>query len=142
MSNTALAGAKLAVIVALLAMYFLHAQPLERPGPARWAQAVHAIAAVVLTMILLRELVSGRSLTLAWGVEAAAVLGAGFVFRRRLLRLTGLLIFAFCLGKLFFYDFSQLDILSRILSFIVLGCLLIAASWAYSRFREQIQKYL
>jgi uncharacterized membrane protein len=56
--------------------------------------------------------------------------------------LSGLLLFALCLGKLFFFDFSQLDTLSRILSFIVLGALLIAASWAYSRFREHVQKLL
>jgi len=34
--------------------------------------------------------------------------------------------------------FSQLDVLS----FIVLGVLMIAASWAYTRVRGQIQRYL
>jgi uncharacterized membrane protein len=43
---------------------------------------------------------------------------------------------------LFFWDLSALDTLHRIYSFIVLGLLLLGASWAYTRFREQIRKYL
>jgi uncharacterized membrane protein len=98
--------------------------------------------ASIMTTALLQDFVSGRRLTLAWGAEAFVFLGAGIGLQRRQLRLTGLLLFALCLGKLFFYDFSQLDTLSRIASFIVLGLLLIAASWAYSRFRQQIKQYL
>jgi uncharacterized membrane protein len=44
--------------------------------------------------------------------------------------------------KLFLHDFSQLDMLSRILSFLGLGLLLLATSWVYTRFREQIRRYL
>ena len=102
----------------------------------------HALLALLLTTIVLGEFVNGRRLTLAWTTEAASVLALGFLLRRRLLRLSGLALFAFCLAKLFFYDFSQLDTLSRIASFIVLGVLMIAASWAYTRFRNQIQRYL
>ncbi|MSV31555.1 MAG: DUF2339 domain-containing protein [Bryobacterales bacterium] len=70
------------------------------------------------------------------------LLGAGIGLQQRQLRLSGLLLFAVCLAKLFFYDLSQLDTLSRILSFIVLGILLITVSGAYSRFRDQIKRYL
>jgi uncharacterized membrane protein len=81
-------------------------------------------------------------LTLAWGADAFLFVGAGIAVQRRQLRLSGLALFALCLGKLFFYDFSQLDTLSRIASFNVLGLMLIADSWAYSRFREQIKRCL
>jgi len=70
------------------------------------------------------------------------VLALGFVLQQRPVRLGGLALFAMCLGKLFFYDFSQLEMLSRIASFIVLGLLLIGASWAYSKYKDQIQRYL
>ena len=123
---------QLAGIAILFAMYLI-------PGRGAF---LHGAAASLATTALLQDFVSGRRLTLAWSAEAITLLGAGIGLQRRQLRLSGLLLFAVCMGKLFFWDFSQLDTMSRILSFIGLGCLLIAASWAYSRFREQIHRYL
>ena len=37
---------------------------------------------------------------------------------------------------------GKLDTLPRIFSFIVLGALLVGVSWVYTRFREQVQRYL
>jgi uncharacterized membrane protein len=91
---------------------------------------------------LVADAVSGRQLTLSWSMEAFALLAAGFAARSRQLRLAGLALFAGCLLKLFLHDFSQLDMLSRILSFLGLGLLLLATSWVYTRFREQIRRYL
>lgn len=127
-------------IAALFAMYLV--RPLRGDAMANAAAALHGVLAVATTTAVLQDFVSGRSLTLAWGAEAFVLLGAGIGLQRRQLRLSGLLLFALCLGKLFFFDFSQLDTISRMLSFIVVGCLLIAASWIYSRFRDQIHKYL
>ncbi|MBL8237009.1 MAG: DUF2339 domain-containing protein [Bryobacterales bacterium] len=132
--------AQVLAIAALLVMYLI---PIREEDPfARWTGAVHGVLATLTITALLQDFVSGRRLTLAWGAEAFTFLGAGIGLHRRQLRLSGLALFALCLGKLFFYDFSQLDTMSRILSFLVLGCLLIATSWAYSRFREQIKQYL
>jgi len=133
-------AAQVCGIALLFAMYLT--PPRGADPMARVATGLHGAAAALVTTALLQDFVSGRRLTLAWSAEAFAFLGAGIGLKRRQLRLSGLLLFALCLGKLFFFDFSQLDTLSRILSFIVLGCLLIAASWAYSRFREQVQKLL
>lgn len=124
----------------IFAMYLLAGETEDIM--ARAAATCHALLALLLTTIVIGEFVNGRRLTLAWTGEAAAALALGFALRRRLLRLCGLALFAFCLAKLFFYDFSQLDVLSRIASFIVLGVLMITASWAYTRFRDQIQRYL
>jgi len=132
-----------AQIVTLVALFAMYAVPFRAGDPlAKAAAAGHGILATFFTTALLQDFVSGRRLTVAWGAEALALLGAGIGLKRRQLRLSGLLMFALCLGKVFFFDFSQLDTISRILSFIVLGCLLIAASWAYSRFSEQIRRYL
>ncbi|MBI1896073.1 MAG: DUF2339 domain-containing protein [Acidobacteria bacterium] len=100
-----------------------------------------AWATGVLTLLLYQE-VQGRLLTVAWGVEGAALLIAGFVVRDRILRLSGLALFLVCIGRLFLHDLRELDTLSRILSFVVLGLMLLAASWAYTRFREQIRRLL
>jgi uncharacterized membrane protein len=50
--------------------------------------------------------------------------------------------FGICVLKLFFYDLRNLETLSRILSFIVLGLVLMGASWLYMRFKDKIQRYL
>lgn len=69
-------------------------------------------------------------------------MSAGFAMRERVLRLSGLVIFAAAIVKVFAYDFRQLDAMPRILSFIVLGAMLIAVSFAYSRYREKLSRFL
>jgi hypothetical protein len=99
------------------------------------------LATVLLTALLFYE-VSGSLLTVAWGVQGIALLLAGFPLRERSLRLAGLALFFFCISKLFFYDLRALDTGYRILSFFVLGLLLMGASWVYTRFREQLKQLL
>jgi hypothetical protein len=96
---------------------------------------------LLLTLLLFNE-VQGRLLTVAWGVQGALLLLAGFLSGERILRLSGLVVFLLCIGKLFVYDVRELDIISRILSFIVLGLMLLAASWVYTRFRDRIRRLL
>jgi uncharacterized membrane protein len=43
---------------------------------------------------------------------------------------------------LFFYDLRELETLYRIMSFFVLGVILVGVSWVYTRFRDRIQRYL
>jgi hypothetical protein len=99
------------------------------------------IATILLTAVLERE-VQGRLLTIAWGTAAAALLIAGFSLRDRVLRLSGLTLFLVCVAKLFVYDLRELDTFSRIISFIVLGLILLGASGIYTRYREQIRRIL
>ena len=37
---------------------------------------------------------------------------------------------------------AKLETINRILSFIVLGLILVGVSWMYTRFRDRIQRYL
>lgn len=98
--------------------------------------------ASALVSILLYYEVSGGMLTVSWGVQATCLMAAGFWARDRILRLSALLLFLVCVFKLFFYDLRYLDTLSRILSFIVLGAVMVGVSWLYTRFRKQIQRFL
>ena len=102
----------------------------------------HSLLATVLLGALIFHEVSGSMLTMAWGAEAIALLAAGFALRDRVLRLSGLALFLVCTLKLFFWDLRNLETLPRIMSFIVLGLLLVAVSWVYTRFRDQVQKFL
>ena len=105
-------------------------------------RTLFSLLASVLLAVLLFYQVSGSLLTMAWGVEAVALLAAGFPLRDRLQRLSGLFLFLICVLKLFLYDLRQLETINRILSFIVLGLILVSVSWIYTRFRDRIQRYL
>jgi Predicted membrane protein (DUF2339) len=116
--------------------------PREGEGLEQHARTFYSVLASVLLAVLLFYEVSGGVLTMAWGVEGLALLAAGFPLRDRLQRLSGLFLFLVCVMKLFFYDLRELGTFNRILSFIVLGAILIAVSWIYTRFRDRIQRYL
>jgi hypothetical protein len=99
------------------------------------------LATVLLAAFLFYE-VSGSLLTVAWGLQGTSLLIAGFALRDRQLRLSGLVLLGVCIGKAFFYDFRQLDVVFRIISFLVLGSLLLAVSFVYTRYREQLRRWL
>jgi hypothetical protein len=71
--------------------------------------------------------------TLTWGLVGLALLVVGFPARERALRLSGLAMLTLCVLKLFIYDLSELEALPRIMSFVVLGLVLLGVSWAYTR---------
>jgi hypothetical protein len=103
--------------------------------------ALSLLATILLAAFLFYE-VSGSLLTVAWGLQGTGLLIAGFALRDRQLRLSGLVLLGVCIGKAFFYDFNQLDVVFRIVSFLVLGSLLLAVSFVYTRYREQLQRWL
>ncbi len=108
----------------------------------RLARPAYAVLGAALLAGILYNQVSGPLLTVAWSIEGVALLVAGFVTAERVMRFSGLGFFLFCILKLFFYDLSSLQGLPRIASFIVLGVLLMAASWLYTRYREQLKRIL
>jgi uncharacterized membrane protein len=57
----------------------------------------------------------------------------GFWRRSAFVRWQALTLIAFTIGKVFIYDVSQLEQAYRILSFIALGAVLMAISYAYHR---------
>jgi uncharacterized membrane protein len=102
----------------------------------------YSLLATTLLAALLYYRVSGSLRTVAWGMEGVALLASGFPLRDRVLRLSGLALLLACILKLFVWDLRHLETLPRILSFLVLGLLLVAVSWVYTRFRERVQRYL
>ncbi len=115
---------------------------VARDSVERYARLFYSALATVLLAVLLFYEVSGSMLTVAWGLEGIALLIAGFPLSDRVLRLSGLTLFMVCVLKLFLWDLRHLETLYRILSFIVLGLMLVSVSWIYTRFREQLQRYL
>lgn len=65
-------------------------------------------------------------------------LASGFARRAALPRILGLILFAVVIIKLYIYDIWLLDVTYRIIAFTVLGGMLLAGSYLYSRFRDKL----
>lgn len=91
-------------------------------------------AATLLEIRYAREL----SLSILWTVYASVVIGAGILKKIRLLRVMGILLAAAAIIKVFLFDLSALQTVYRIVSFIMLGLILLAVSYFYNRFRDRI----
>jgi uncharacterized membrane protein len=79
------------------------------------------------------ELAKQLSLSLVWAVYGACLLAVGRVRRARLLRLMALALLSLTTLKVFFWDLSSLDRVYRIISFVVLGAILLAVSYFYQK---------
>lgn len=73
------------------------------------------------------------ALSVLWTVFAAGLIFLGIVRKSALLRWEALALFALVVGKVFLYDLSSLERFYRILSFLVLGVLLLVVSFLYQR---------
>ena len=82
------------------------------------------------------------SLSLVWAVYGGVMLAIGMNRRSKLLRIMALALLGLTILKVFLFDLSSLDRLYRIISFIVLGAILLAVSFLYQRYRRRISEML
>lgn len=108
----------------------------------RHARVIFALLATALLTLLLYNEVPGDVLTEAWALEGMPLLIVGFTLREGVLRLCGLLLLGACVFRVFLYDLRNLETLPRIVSFIVLGLLMLAVSFIYTRYYERLKRYL
>jgi uncharacterized membrane protein len=78
------------------------------------------------------------SISVLWAIFASILMIQGFREQNSTMRKTAIGIFLVTLFKVFFMDISHFSTPYRILSFMVLGLLLIGSSWLYHRFREKL----
>ncbi len=78
------------------------------------------------------------SVSVLWALYASALMAIGFRRSDRGARYAAGGLFALTLAKVFFLDVWELREIYRIVSFVVLGLLLVAASYLYSRMRSRI----
>ncbi|HEV3470053.1 MAG TPA: DUF2339 domain-containing protein [Pyrinomonadaceae bacterium] len=86
------------------------------------------------------ELARQLSLSVVWALYGGALFAAGRVRRSRLLRVMALALLGLTTLKVFFWDLSSLDRAYRIVSFVVLGLILLAVSYLYQRSQQQQQR--
>lgn len=78
------------------------------------------------------------SLSVLWALYASLLIGVGIYKRLRGARVLGILLLGATILKVFFVDLSSLQTFYRIISFIVLGLLLLAVSYGYNRYKHFI----
>ena len=84
----------------------------------------------------------GSGLTVAWALLALVVFVAGLALRERVYRVGGFAILALAVGRIFVVDVWALETLYRILSFLVLGAVLLVLGYLYNRFADSIRRWL
>jgi uncharacterized membrane protein len=97
------------------------------------AHYLHAI-----TDPALAKRVATFSITVVWVMLAAGALVVGFQWRLRLVRYLALGLFALTAAKLLIVDMNGVQQLYRILAFMLVGVVLIAASYAYHRLERRL----
>jgi len=124
---------------AAIACFYTAQLASERDGRER---LYFSLMATTLTTLLLYYRIQGSLLTMACGIQGVILLASGFPLRDRVFRISGLVLLLACIVKLFAWDLRHLETLPRILSLILLGVILLAVSWIYTRFRERVAKLL
>ncbi len=136
----------LAVVVGAAWVVGLTTPPVAR----EYAQFVLAVAAALtlyglsLGVLEIAEWVSGASvktdfqrghtaLSALWGIGALSLYVVGLARDRRELRVVGLTLLGLALAKLFLYDLSSLSSITRALSFLAVGSILLAAGFFAER---------
>lgn len=77
-------------------------------------------------------------LSILWGVISVLLICIGIWKQKKHLRVAAIVIFAITLIKLFFYDTTQLDTISKTILFVSLGILLLIISFLYNKYKHLI----
>lgn len=77
-------------------------------------------------------------LSILWTLYAFAAMAVGMRRHVAALRIGAIALFGLTVAKVFLVDLSELDAIYRILSFLVLGTVLLVASFLYARYRARV----
>jgi len=78
------------------------------------------------------------AISVLWALFASGLMALGFARSNRPARYASFGLFGLTLAKVFLMDMAELRAIHRIVSFLILGLLLVVASFFYSRFRSRI----
>lgn len=74
-------------------------------------------------------------LSILWGVYALLLIALGIWKKKKYLRIGAIILFSITLIKLFFYDISSLNTISKTIVFVSLGVLLLIISFLYNKYK-------
>ncbi len=77
-------------------------------------------------------------LSILWGLYSLMLIILGIWKSKKHIRLAGFSLFTITLLKLFFYDITSLDTISKTIIFVIIGLLMLFASYLYNRYKGKI----
>lgn len=77
-------------------------------------------------------------LSILWGIYSLMLISLGIWKKKKYLRIGAIALFAVTLLKLFFYDLSYLDTISKTIVFVSLGLFLLIISFLYNKYKNLI----
>ena len=77
-------------------------------------------------------------LSILWGLYSLILIVAGIKFKKKHLRIGAMSLFGITLLKLFFYDISHLNTISKTIVMVSLGILLLVISFLYNKYKNVI----
>jgi len=77
-------------------------------------------------------------LSILWGVYSLIMIAIGIWRNKKHLRIAAIVLFGVTLIKLFFYDISHLNTISKTIVFVSLGVLLLIISFLYNKYKNRI----
>lgn len=78
------------------------------------------------------------NLSILWGLYALLLIVLGIRTNQKHLRVAAMVLFGFILVKLFVYDISHLNTVSKTIVFVCLGVLLLVISFLYNKYKNKI----
>lgn len=127
----------------------------DRPGERELSTPALLVAGILLWLVVSIEtlhafdppagevsaasmrLAANLTLSLVWAIYGALLIGAGFLFRFRPIRMLGFVVIGFLVFKVFALDVQGLERGYRIASFVAVGLLLLLVSVLYQRGRQR-----
>jgi hypothetical protein len=99
--------------------------------------------ALLLTLMLALKMRAGM-VTVAWGVEALAMIVFAFLIKERSFRLTGFLLLLACFGKMLLLDMWSRAWTwpDRYVTFFIVGVAMVSASFLYNKYSDKIRQFL
>ena len=94
------------------------------------------LLAFILIMIEMKEF----WISVGWSVLALVVLGVAY--RKKFLRLQGMLLLSITILKVFIYDTRGLETIYRTVSYMVLGMILLLVSFIYTKYKEKLKEII
>jgi len=93
-----------------------------------------------LVVVLLGIEIEGYLLSVSWAIFGLVLMVLGFMVARPQVRIQAISVLLLAVAKAFLVDVWELETIYRVVSFIVLGVILLLASFLYSKFRDKIKK--
>jgi uncharacterized membrane protein len=130
-------GAAAIALAALGALAWQAARPAQRGSSERALCGLGAaVAALYMASLAVVTLPDGQvALSALWGVAGVLALIGGLRGSSAVVRNVALGLLMVTIAKVFLYDLSTLESIARVVSFMVLGLLLLAGAFAYQRLR-------